>query len=86
MQDKRAAAIGCRQYGLFLIPDYVRVAMMPWRPMAIGPSVAAAEYENGRESGECTHQHDLCPLSLSSISIENAAGAWPASQVCHIRI
>src|ERR1700730_4051431 len=41
MQDKRTAGIRCRRKRLLLISDDVRVAMMPWRLMAIGPSITA---------------------------------------------
>jgi hypothetical protein len=70
MQDERWAAIRARQDGLFLISDNVRVAMMPWRLMGIGPSVAAAEYEDGREGGDGSHQHDLRPLSVERLNRE----------------
>src|ERR1700730_6942946 len=70
MQDERAAAIGCRRKRLFLISDDVRVAMMPWRLMGIGPSIAAAKREDGGERDEGSHQHDLNPLSLQPPSIE----------------
>src|SRR5216684_2812443 len=89
MKNQPAAAIGSRQDGLFLIADHVAVAMMSWRLMwllmGIGPSRAAAEGENGGERDDGSHQHDPCPLMSQAPSIENAAGVWPASQVCHIR-
>src|SRR5260370_35799983 len=47
MKNQPAAAIGSRQDGLFLIADHVAVAMMSLRLMAIGPSMVAAEGENG---------------------------------------
>ena len=85
MQDKRTAGIRCRRKRLLLISDDVRVAMMPWRLMAIGPSITAAKREGGRERDEGSHQHDFNPLSLQPPSIENAVGFCPESQVCHIR-
>jgi hypothetical protein len=42
MQDEPATAIWCRKNGLFLISDNVRVAMMPWGLMGIGPAIAGA--------------------------------------------
>jgi hypothetical protein len=42
MQDEPAAAIGCRKNRLFLIPDNVRVAVVPSRLMGIGPAIAGA--------------------------------------------
>jgi hypothetical protein len=66
MKNQPAAAIGSRQDGLFLIADHVAVVMMPcrmsWRLMGIGPSMAAAEGENGGERDNGSHQHDPCPL------------------------
>jgi hypothetical protein len=66
MHDQPAAATGCRQNGLFLISDNVCVAMMPWRLTGIGPAIAGAECEDGRERDDGSHQHGCCPFISSS--------------------
>jgi hypothetical protein len=67
MQDEPAAAIGSRKNRLFLIPDNVRVAMVPSRLMGICPAIAGAECEDGRESDDSSHQHGCCPFIPSGI-------------------
>jgi len=57
------AAIWRGRNGPHLIPDNVRVVMMPSRLLGIGQSIASAEHENGRERDDGSHQHDFCPLS-----------------------
>src|SRR5262249_6182936 len=85
MQNKRWATIGSLRNRLLLIAGNLRVTMMPWHLIGIGPSVAGAECQNGGERDDGSHQHGLCPLSTQPLSTENAAGFRPESQVCHIR-
>jgi len=85
MENERAAAIGRRQNGLFLISDHVRVAMMPWRLMGTGQSIAAAECQNGRERDDGSHQHGPYPFLSQPPSTAKAADIRPEHQFCHIR-
>src|SRR5438270_13396876 len=83
MQHERWAAIGRRRHDRRLSLDNGGAVVMLPCLVAVGKSVAGAEHENGRERNDGSH-HDPCPCQLA-LSIENDCGAFPESQVCHIR-
>src|SRR5665647_1293457 len=62
MQYQRRAVIGRRRNDPRLDPDNVGVVVMPSCLIGVGKPVAGAECQNGGESDDDSHQHDLYPF------------------------